>query len=141
MIFGKDTPIYDYFLRAAEAIAPSLAIELVPSPVETAADIERAIESFARAPNGDHVRPPFFSRAFSRRPGSCSSWVPALRLPPRLRAQTDITARASASHTALRTAAATGSRHGDHSARVTAGNGERSSRACSVIILLFLLNV
>ena len=38
--------------------APSLAIELVPSPVETAADIERAIESFARVPNGGLVLPP-----------------------------------------------------------------------------------
>ena len=47
----KTTP-YDYFLRAAEAAAPSLAIGLVPSRVETAADIERAIESFARVPNG-----------------------------------------------------------------------------------------
>ena len=34
-------PAYDYFLRAAKAVAPSLAIELVPSPVENAADIER----------------------------------------------------------------------------------------------------
>jgi putative ABC transport system substrate-binding protein len=41
-----------YYLRAAEALAPSLAIELVPSPVENAADIERAIESFARLPDG-----------------------------------------------------------------------------------------
>ena len=46
----KTTP-YDYFLRAAEAAARSLAIELVSSPVETAADIERAIESVARVPN------------------------------------------------------------------------------------------
>ena len=53
----KTTP-YDYFLRAAEAAAPSLAIELVPSRVETAADIERAIESFARVPNGGLVLPP-----------------------------------------------------------------------------------
>jgi putative ABC transport system substrate-binding protein len=53
----KTTP-YDYFLRAAEAAAQSLAIELVPSPVETAADIERAIESFARVPNGGLVLPP-----------------------------------------------------------------------------------
>ena len=53
LVADPKTPIYDYFLRAAEAIAPSLAIELVPSPVETAADIERAIESFARAPNGE----------------------------------------------------------------------------------------
>jgi ABC-type uncharacterized transport system substrate-binding protein len=40
------------YLHAAEAIAPSLSIELVPIIVETAADIERGLESFARAPNG-----------------------------------------------------------------------------------------
>jgi ABC-type uncharacterized transport system substrate-binding protein len=40
------------YVQAAEAIAPSLAIELVPSFVETSADIERAIESFASVPNG-----------------------------------------------------------------------------------------
>ena len=39
-------------LRAAEALTPSLAIEPVPSPVENAADIEHAIGSFARIPNG-----------------------------------------------------------------------------------------
>ena len=39
----KTTP-YDYFLRAAEAAAPSLAIKMVSSPVATAADIEHAIE-------------------------------------------------------------------------------------------------
>ena len=39
----KTTP-YDYFLRGAEAAAPSLAIELLPSPVENAADIESVIE-------------------------------------------------------------------------------------------------
>ena len=49
---------YDYFLRAAETVAPSLAIELVPSPVENAADIERVIGSFARVPNGGLVLPP-----------------------------------------------------------------------------------
>ena len=49
---------YDYFRQSAEALAPSLAIELVPSPVETAADIERAIESFARVPNGGLLLPP-----------------------------------------------------------------------------------
>jgi len=45
----KTTP-FDYFLRAA-----ATAIELVPSPVETAADIERVIGSFAREPNGGLV--------------------------------------------------------------------------------------
>ncbi len=34
----KTTP-FDYFLRGAEAAAPSLEIELLPSPVENAADI------------------------------------------------------------------------------------------------------
>ena len=46
------TTEFDYFLRVAQAAAPSLAIEIVPSPIETAADIERTIESFARLPNG-----------------------------------------------------------------------------------------
>jgi putative tryptophan/tyrosine transport system substrate-binding protein len=53
----KTTP-YDYFVHGGQAVAPSLAIELVPSPVENAADIERAIESFARVPNGGLVLPP-----------------------------------------------------------------------------------
>jgi putative tryptophan/tyrosine transport system substrate-binding protein len=52
------TGAHDYFLRAAEALAPPLAIELMPSRVETAADIEHAIESIARVPNGGLVLPP-----------------------------------------------------------------------------------
>jgi putative ABC transport system substrate-binding protein len=47
----KTTPYY-YFVRAAEAAAAALAIELVASPVATAADIERSIASFASMPNG-----------------------------------------------------------------------------------------
>jgi ABC-type uncharacterized transport system substrate-binding protein len=50
----KRTP-YDYFVRSAKSVAPSLAIELAPTPVENAADIERVIESFAREPNGGLV--------------------------------------------------------------------------------------
>jgi putative tryptophan/tyrosine transport system substrate-binding protein len=50
--------IFDYFLQAAEPLARSLSIELVPSPVKDAAEIERAIESFARKPNGGLVLPP-----------------------------------------------------------------------------------
>jgi putative ABC transport system substrate-binding protein len=53
----KTTP-YDYFLLAAEALAPSLAVEVAPSRVETTADIERAIETLARAPNGGLIVPP-----------------------------------------------------------------------------------
>ncbi len=50
--------IFDYFLQAAEPLAKSLSIELVPSPVDTAEQIERVIESFARKPNGGLVFPP-----------------------------------------------------------------------------------
>jgi putative ABC transport system substrate-binding protein len=47
----KTTP-YDYFLRSAEAAAASLAIEVARRPTDSAAEIERAIESAARVPNG-----------------------------------------------------------------------------------------
>jgi putative tryptophan/tyrosine transport system substrate-binding protein len=47
----KTTP-YEYFVRSAEAVAQSLAIELVPNPIESAADIEHAIAAFAGAPDG-----------------------------------------------------------------------------------------
>jgi putative tryptophan/tyrosine transport system substrate-binding protein len=52
----KGTP-YDYYMRAAQAVAPSLAIEIVPSRVESAADIERALESVARIPDSGLVVP------------------------------------------------------------------------------------
>jgi putative ABC transport system substrate-binding protein len=58
LIANPKTTAYDYFLRSAKAIAPSLAIEFVPSHVETVADIERVIESFARVPDGGLVLPP-----------------------------------------------------------------------------------
>ena len=44
---------YDYFLRSADAAAPALAIELIPSPSsDDAADIEHSIELFAQTPDG-----------------------------------------------------------------------------------------
>jgi putative ABC transport system substrate-binding protein len=50
------TTTFDYYLQPAEGLALSLAIVLVPTPVENAAaDIERAIESFVRMPNGGLV--------------------------------------------------------------------------------------
>jgi len=50
--------IFDYFVQAAEPLANSLSIELVPSPVANASEIEQAIESFVRKPNGGLVLPP-----------------------------------------------------------------------------------
>jgi putative ABC transport system substrate-binding protein len=50
----KTTP-FDYYVRSAKVAAPSVAIDVVPSPVESAADIERVIESFVREPNGGLV--------------------------------------------------------------------------------------
>jgi putative tryptophan/tyrosine transport system substrate-binding protein len=49
---------YQYFLRSAAATAPSLGIDLTDSPVQTAADIERAIEELARRPNNGLILPP-----------------------------------------------------------------------------------
>ena len=58
LVANPRTAAFDYFVRSAKALAPSLAIDLVPTPVDSAADIERAIETFAREPNGGLVLPP-----------------------------------------------------------------------------------
>jgi putative ABC transport system substrate-binding protein len=55
---NRKTASLDYFLRSAQAVAPSFAIEVVASHVETAADIERAIESIARMPDSSLIFPP-----------------------------------------------------------------------------------
>ena len=52
LVANPQTSPYEYFLRAAEAAATSLAIKIVPTPVAKEADIEHAIESFAGAPGG-----------------------------------------------------------------------------------------
>jgi putative ABC transport system substrate-binding protein len=58
---------YEYYLRAGEALGASLGIDVVLSPVENdAADIERAIESFARVPNGGLVVPPDITTSVHR---------------------------------------------------------------------------
>jgi putative ABC transport system substrate-binding protein len=58
LVTNPKATAYGYFLRAAETAAPTLAIELVPTHVASAADIERAIEAFARAPDGGLLVPP-----------------------------------------------------------------------------------
>jgi putative tryptophan/tyrosine transport system substrate-binding protein len=49
---------YGYFLHAANVIAPTLGVEIVPTPVESAADIEQSIEALARTPHGGLLFPP-----------------------------------------------------------------------------------
>jgi len=58
LLANPRTAAFDYFLRSAKMLAPSLAIEVVPMPIENANDIERSIEDFAREPNGGLVLPP-----------------------------------------------------------------------------------
>jgi putative ABC transport system substrate-binding protein len=57
MIDPKTTPL-DYFYRPAEAVAPSLAVEIEPSPVASATDIERAMEANGRIPDSGVVIAP-----------------------------------------------------------------------------------
>jgi putative ABC transport system substrate-binding protein len=49
---------YEYFLRNATAAASSLGIEIISSPVDNVADIERSISSLARQENGGFLCPP-----------------------------------------------------------------------------------
>jgi putative ABC transport system substrate-binding protein len=58
LVGNPKTTSFNYWRRAAEATAPSLAIELVVDQVETAADIEDAIEACGRVPNGGLLLPP-----------------------------------------------------------------------------------
>jgi putative ABC transport system substrate-binding protein len=53
----KTTPV-EYFLQAAKSPAAALSIDIIPMPIETAADIERSIPDFAAKPNGGLVLPP-----------------------------------------------------------------------------------
>jgi ABC-type uncharacterized transport system substrate-binding protein len=54
----KTAPYFNYYLRAAETLSPSLGIKLVPSLVENSAKLERTIGAFARTPNGGLLLPP-----------------------------------------------------------------------------------
>jgi putative ABC transport system substrate-binding protein len=57
LVANPKTTAYDYFVRNAQAAAPSFAIEITPTPVANAADIERSIGSFAQVPNGGLLMP------------------------------------------------------------------------------------
>jgi putative ABC transport system substrate-binding protein len=59
VINPKTAAYYEFYLRAAQAVAPSLAVELAFVPIENAAsDIERAVEVLAGTPNSGLLLPP-----------------------------------------------------------------------------------
>jgi len=51
-------PAWHGFLRTITASASSFALQIVPAPVSTAADVERPLEEFAREPNGGLIVSP-----------------------------------------------------------------------------------
>jgi putative ABC transport system substrate-binding protein len=51
------SPQTKYFLQAIETAAASLGLQVVVTPVRSIADIEAAIENFARQPNGGLILP------------------------------------------------------------------------------------
>jgi putative tryptophan/tyrosine transport system substrate-binding protein len=57
LVANPKTTAYDYFVRTAEAAAPSFGIEVIPTPISNATDIERSIDSFAQVPNGGLLLP------------------------------------------------------------------------------------
>ena len=57
---------YEYYLRASKAAASSLAIEIIPTPVEQAADITKSIENVAHmSQSGLLVTPDIYTIANS----------------------------------------------------------------------------
>ncbi len=57
LIFGPDNPSAAGYRTFLENAAPSFAIKLIPAAVRSAADIESAVETFAREPNGGLILP------------------------------------------------------------------------------------
>lgn len=58
LIFNPETsPQSKVFLQSIETAAPSFGVEIVPNSVQDAADIETAVERFARRPNGGLIIP------------------------------------------------------------------------------------
>ena len=53
IMFDPETaPYWKFFMQAIEAAAPSLGVQAIAVPVRATADIEPALESFGRQPNG-----------------------------------------------------------------------------------------
>ena len=52
VLFGSDAPANVAFLRAAEAVAPSLGVQVIAVDVHGGVEIEHAIATFAEQPDG-----------------------------------------------------------------------------------------
>jgi putative tryptophan/tyrosine transport system substrate-binding protein len=52
---NSDHPAWNAYLRAIGAVASGMGVEVTAAPVNSAADIQAAIEAFARVPNGGLV--------------------------------------------------------------------------------------
>lgn len=58
VMFNPDTsPQSRFFMRAIEAAAPKFAVEVAAAPVRDSADIERALERYAKPANGGLILP------------------------------------------------------------------------------------
>src|SRR5262245_53422790 len=65
-LFNPKTTSYGNYLDAARNMGNTVGIELVASPVEDAAGIQRAIDGFAQSPNGSLIVPPDTTTAINR---------------------------------------------------------------------------
>jgi putative tryptophan/tyrosine transport system substrate-binding protein len=66
VLFDPKAGPYRYYRGAADAAARSLALELVPLPIESPAEIERLISPFASTPNGGLLIPPDLTAVLRR---------------------------------------------------------------------------
>jgi putative ABC transport system substrate-binding protein len=79
VLFGSDTPVNVAFLRAAEAVAPSLGVKLLAIDVHQDPEIERAVAALASEPDGGLVVVPHPYAATNR--GSIIVLAARYRLP------------------------------------------------------------
>jgi ABC-type uncharacterized transport system substrate-binding protein len=87
VIFNPETsPQSKFFMRSVEAAVPSLGVQAVAVPVRTTADVEPAIESFARQPNGGLILP---TDAFTRLRGKLIADLAARHRMPTIGAYTE----------------------------------------------------
>jgi putative tryptophan/tyrosine transport system substrate-binding protein len=66
VFFDPSTPPWFLYVRAIEAAAPSLGVQLIPFSVQSDAEIERAFATFATEPNGAVILVPTTSVVLRR---------------------------------------------------------------------------